>query len=447
MHLNHTPRIQKLPDGSVVLLWPEGTPACFDSSGRLRRTLTGEPMVIETRPQAPTDSAEKDLIKLPLQHYSAFVAEHFSPRLNLRTQQIEINGVEISEEEFEAIHIYSAEKLGHKVRKADLQAAIRATSWRAKYDPLYTYLDGLARDESEVLSEADWDSVAAQSLGLPDSWARTVVQKFLIACVARVMDPGCKVDFCLILFGPQGLGKSTFFEKLSGEYFSDSMGDLTNKKDDLLVLHKNWLCEWSEADQIFAGAHRSEQIKRFVSSTEDTFRAPYGRTTQSFKRRSILCGTTNRDDWANDPTGNRRFPVLSPTAIDTEWIEANRDAIWGRAVAEYRKGMKWWFTKEEEARVSEQAALFAPTNDDVEIAHSWLKTHSGEWVSTRDLMTEALGIDREKLDHRKVSGFARQMSGLKTRGVLKEVKNYTNKTSLSVTRIRTTCWMVPCPNE
>lgn len=439
--------IKRLPNGDALLCDGSGAPIACNSSGEILVNQNGKPMTVDqVRAERSTPAATEER-KVDLGEYRALVEQLLRPRLNLRTQQIECLHKELTEEEFENLNVFMVENHGLKFRKGDLQSTVRSAARKSAYDPIKEYLDSLGQEGGPVLSEEEWDQIALLTLGLGDSWSRSVIQKFLLSAVARVMDPGAKVDFCLILFGGQGIKKGSWFRALAGDYFSDSMGDLTNKKDDLLIFHRNWFNEWSEADQIFVGAHRAEQIKRFVSAQEDTFRAPYGRTTQSFKRRSILCGTTNRDDWANDPTGNRRFPVLSPDAIDLDWTESNRDRLWARVAVEWRRGARWWFTEEEEARITELAARFAPTNDDVEVAHAYLSAHAGEWVSTRDLLIQALSRDPEKLDHRQVSGFARQLSGLQSRDVLKEKRNYMGRTSQSPTRIRTTCWSAVPSNE
>ena len=435
--------VRKLPDGNVLLCDSQGEPVLVDAAGRIRVNKNGQPMTMKEWQQTTAANSQREETKVSLAEYEPLIEQLYQPRLNLRSQQLEINGREINEAEFEALHVSAVKEHGLRFRKGDFQAVARALAHKHRFDPVKTYIDSLGTAQGPVLSEEEWDQIAMATMGLGDSWSRNVVQKFLLSAVARVMDPGCKVDFCLILFGKQGLGKSSFFRALAGDYFSDSMGDLTDKKDDLMILHRNWINEWSEADQIFVGANKSEKIKRFVSAQDDSFRAPYGRTTQSFKRNSILCGTTNRDDWANDPTGNRRFPVLSPVEIDTDWITENRDRIWARAVVELRRGARWWFDKEEEQTITEQAQHFAPSNDDVEVIYAYLCQHKGEWVSTRDALIQALNMDSERLDQRKVSAYARQMSVLQTRGALKEKRNYTGRTAQSPTRIKTTCWMVP----
>ena len=436
---------RQLPDGNVLLLGPDGSSILVDDTGRIRLGSNGQPMTINQLNEKKTKSYSSEETKVPLGEYHNLLNELFHPRLNLRTMELEFEGREITEEEFESLNVTLVKNEGLKFQKGDMQSVLRSLARQSEYDPVKTYLNSLGVVDGPVLSDEEWDQIAVLALDLGDSWSRNVVQKQLLSAVARVMDPGCKVDYCLILHGGQGLGKSSYFRALAGEYFTDSMGGLDNIKDDLMIMHRSWFAEWSEADQVFVGANKAERIKRFVSTQEDSFRVPYGRSNHVFKRRGILCGTTNRDDWANDPSGNRRFPVLSPPAINIDWIEANRDRIWARVMVEYRKGARWWFTKEEEEVISQKTAEYAPINDECENAWEWLKSHSNEWVSTKDLMIEALGRDPEQIRQKEVSAFSRQMSGLQSRGALKENRNYMPRKALSGTRIRTTCWSFMSP--
>ena len=417
--------VRHLPDGKALLCDGEGHPVLVGPTGRIQLNKHGQPMIYQAEKSAPASTGHSEETKVPLAEYRSLIKQLYQPRLNLRTQQLEINGEEINEAEFEELHVHAVEKHSLRFRKGDFQAVCRALAWRASYDPVEAYIKGLGMEGAPILTDEEWDQIAVLALGLTDSWSRTVVQKFLLSAVARAMDPGCKVDFCLLLYGAQGLGKSSFFQALGGDFFSDSMGDLSDKKDDLMVLHRNWINEWSEADQIFVGANKAERIKRFVSSQEDSFRAPYGRTTQAFKRRSILCGTTNRDDWANDPTGNRRFPVLAPTEIDVEWITTNRDRIWGRATVEWRRGARWWFLKEEEQLITEQAARYSPEDPHAEAMLEQLRACPNRWFSTQELAMLALEWDKAQITKRSMSALARSLHALSDPCVSSERRTHT----------------------
>ena len=440
MDSNFTFSIKRLPNGDALLCDGSGSPIACNSQGKILVTKRGTPMTVDQVRQAQGKPPVGEERKPGLEEYHQLVDQILRPRLNLRTMEIELAGVPISEEEFENLNVVMVRDHGLKFRKADFQSTIRAIARNAAFDPLYAYLAGLGSDETEVLTDDEWSRIAQVMLGLSDGWSQTVVQKWLLSAASRVISPGCKVDYALMLYGKQGIGKSSFFRELAGDHFTDSMGGLDHIKDDLMILHKAWIAEWSEADQVFVGANKAERIKRFVSAQDDTFRAPYGRTSQTYKRRSIIVGTTNRDDWANDPTGNRRFPVLAPTSIDTEWIRENRDRIWGRVVVELRKGGQWWFTKEEETRITETSSQYGARNDLVEMALAELKRRNGEWVSTRDLLAEISERDAMSVSQRELSGFARQLSGYVGPHLLKELRNYVSVKTQSGSRIRTTCW-------
>ena len=205
------------------------------------------------------------------------------------------------------------------------------------YHPVRDYLNSLKWDGAKRL-----ETLFIDYLGSDDSeYTRTITRKTLVAAVARIFNPGCKFDQMLTIVGTQGLGKSYIIKKLAGPWFSDSLPDIKGKEA-YEALDGVWIMEMGE----LAALRKSEReaIKSYISKQEDTFRRAFARNTTVSKRQCIFIGTTNDNEFLNDPTGGRRFWVLDTNEekrIKTVWDDLNQseiDQIWAEAVYYFRKG-------------------------------------------------------------------------------------------------------------
>lgn len=172
------------------------------------------------------------------------------------------------------------------------------------YHPVREYFDRLPWWDGVVRAE----SLFIDYLGAEDNeYVRAVTRKLLCAAYERIFHPGIKFDFCLVLNGPQGIGKSTIIEKLGMQWYSDSlsMSD-TNDKTAAEKLQGFWILEIGE----LAGMKKAdlEKVKAFISRTDDKYRASFGRRVTSHPRQCVFIGTTNSETgYLRDITGNRRF--------------------------------------------------------------------------------------------------------------------------------------------
>lgn len=204
------------------------------------------------------------------------------------------------------------------------------------YHPIKNYFAGLTWDGVPRL-----DSLLIDYCGAEDNpYTRAVTRKTLCAAVARVYEPGRKFDSILVLSGPQGIGKSTFFARLGGAWYSDSLA-ISDMKDKTAAekLQGYWILELGE----LAGIKKVdvETVKSFVTRVDDKYRQAYGMVVESHPRSCIIVGTTNSESgFLRDITGNRRFwPVqVSEHGLHHPWDLEEIDQVWAEAIQAYKDG-------------------------------------------------------------------------------------------------------------
>lgn len=294
---------------------------------------------------------------------------------NLLTNRIERDGDPIHGDYLSGLYLELAEDHAIDVAKERaIDAAMRVARQNA-YHPVQDYLNGI----TEQLTSEEWAALDLHCFGGedPSGWGVIHLQRQLIGLVARALRPGSELHTCLVLQSDQqGIGKSTFWKLLGGEWFSDSLGDLRDVREDRLQLHSAWIHEWGEIDNVM-GKRESETLKRFITTSRDDVRRPYGRGTEQLLRSCGLVGTTNRRDFIKDPTGNRRFPIIQVQSVNLEWVRENRDRIWGSAIAAYKAGQPWHYSAAEGRLVSAQAMEYAAADPLRDALESWLEDHPG----------------------------------------------------------------------
>lgn len=125
-----------------------------------------------------------------------------------------------------SLKVYLSNKYGVYAPTKTKDAVLAVATERA-YHPIKEYLDNLPKWDGVTRVE----NLLIDYFGADDNtYTKAVIRKTMVAAVARIYHPGTKFDSVLILNGPQGIGKSTFFAKLAGEWFSDSL-TITDMKD------------------------------------------------------------------------------------------------------------------------------------------------------------------------------------------------------------------------
>jgi hypothetical protein len=232
--------------------------------------------------------------------------------------------------------------------------AVETVSHGNKIHPVREYLDGL-----------EWDGEPRIGSWLADycytdhsEYTAAVGEKWLISAVARIMEPGCKVDTCMILEGDQGWRKSSAIRALAEPWFTDELPDL-DSKDAVLQIHGVWIVELGELTNL----KRSDvdRVKQWMSRSQDRFRPPFGRAVMEAPRQCVFAGSVNPggNGYLRDETGGRRFwPVELKARVDLDGLKVVRDQLWAEALERYKQGVPWYATSESlQLSMIEEAAI------------------------------------------------------------------------------------------
>jgi predicted P-loop ATPase len=377
------------------------------TSNEIKAAVTTERKVFEK--PADQELAPKKLpkskIKSKIKRFGNLIADHWGGRLRLNemSQQIELDG-KAGELDIERVYIRVADELDVDIPKQIASDLVVVNAKKNAYSPVKDYLNSVAG-----VAPVNLDDLALRYFGTDNPLHAVLLKRTLIAAVARVFKPGCKVDTLCILQGGQGTLKSTFWQTLVGEtWFTDNLND-ANEKDEKLKLRRYWMLEFSEFETAYK-RKEVEQLKAFLSSRVDSLRKPYGKAIEDFPRTSVFVGSTNRQEFLHDPTGERRYWVI-PVAqkIPIHIVEQERDQIWSAAVAAYKAGEQWWLTPDEDA-------LLAQANQGWQSSDAWESdvmsyVENLTTCTISELLTKAIQMElahQGKADQMRVSDILRR---------------------------------------
>lgn len=189
----------------------------------------------------------------------------------------------------------------------------------------------------DYITALKWDKILRlnewlyHTYGCPiDTYHISVGSNWLKGLVKRIVEPGCKFDYVLVLEGEQGSKKSTSLSILARGLHVESTTS-TDNKDFFMQFSGNLIIEFSEGDTM----NRTEvkKMKAIITTQVDKYRPAYGHTVQEFPRRCVFAMTTNDEQYLKDETGNRRWlPVkLELLEANVEWLQENREQLFAEA--------------------------------------------------------------------------------------------------------------------
>jgi predicted P-loop ATPase len=295
-----------------------------------------------------------------------------------------------------------------KLSLSTVQKAIDRQARENRHHPIRNWLDDLIWDKIPRVEKLFTAYFGAQD----DTYTKAVSKIFLISLVARIYQPGCQADYVSILDGPQGVLKSKALATLVGQkYFGDNLPDI-HHKDSSQYLRGKWLIELGE----LATLNKSdvETLKAFITRRVEKYRPSFGHFEVDEPRQTIFAGSTNRDEFLRDTTGNRRFMPVATPKPDIEAMTRDRAMLFAEAVHIFKRGEHWWPDREFEAEhmVPRQEERVSIDEWEQPIREFIRDRSDYRMVTSHSLLKEAIGMDTERMtgaDGRRIADIMRKI--------------------------------------
>ena len=296
------------------------------------------------------------------------------------------------------------------VRMRDLQYVI-GSDYVPAYHPFRFYLEHLP-----PWTEEQGDNIMELSLSVNvkgDSDEQFLfaeyLKKWLVAMVASWMDDRVVNNVMLVLIGPQGAYKTTWFAHLLPpqlrEYFYTKTNSGMVSKDDLLTLSQYGLMCWEELDSM--QLKELNKLKAVMTMPSINERAAYAHYHENRPHLASFCGTGNNVQFLSDPTGTRRWLPFEVENIDSPMSSPfNYEGIYSQAYALYRQGFRYWFDRNEILRLSQHNQQFETARSEHELIDEYFRQpvgiEGGEYLPASVILQLVGGTSMKDINATKV---------------------------------------------
>ena len=211
------------------------------------------------------------------------------------------------------------------------------------------------QDKKQSVGENDYIRELAQTVRVKGGEQEQMLwhlylKKWLVGMVASWISDDVVNNVILVLIGEQGAYKTTWFNYLLPpplkQYFYTKTNANRMSKDDILTLAQYALVCCEELDTMRPA--ELNQLKAAVTMPNIDERAAYAHYHEHRKHIASFCGTGNNTQFLSDPTGNRRWlPFEVENIVSPRDHPFHYEGIYSQALALYKSGFQYWFTKEE----------------------------------------------------------------------------------------------------
>lgn len=281
------------------------------------------------------------------------------------------------------------------------------------YNPLKDYFMNLPEWDgvdhiSELASTIEIEDIEIDNIKLQELWL-PFFRKWLVGCVATAIGRGVN-HLCLILVGGQGLGKTTWLNKLCPKELGNFLvcSHINPTLTDTVTA--NYLAEkWfvnidDQLETIFGKDFNS--MKAIITAPKVSNRKTWHRFTKERKRVCNFMGSVNNPKFLTDAE-NRRYLVFTAKDIDFKH-NINMSQVYAQALELLQTGHPYWIDNQEIKQLNKINEIYRQ----VPIEEEWLMKlfqpceptdPKAKFLMPSEILSKMNGISGLKMTSRRVS--------------------------------------------
>ena len=246
-----------------------------------------------------------------------------------------------------------------------------------------------------------------------------LIRRWLITAMSMALQHGVDSAGCLVLQGPQDMGKTWWVRKLVPESLRPSLvrTDATvdpHDKDSISQVISYWICEMGEIGATFRKAD-IDALKAFITRDHDILRRPYASGDSRYPRRTALIASVDQTIYLSDTAGNRRFWTIPCTAINS-YHEIDMQQLWAEVLHLIEKDGETHrlspVEKDHIARINSNHVQIDPVMEMIQEKYRWAEIEAVcEW-KTATQIAQDIGLKNITVkETRVVSGNVLKLNG------------------------------------
>lgn len=285
-----------------------------------------------------------------------------------------------------------------------------------QYNPVMEWVQSVPYNGISQL-QALYDTIES-----PETEAKELlIRRWLITAMCMARGEGVDSAGCLVLQGPQDLGKTWWVRKLvPQELRADLIRTDANvnpaDKDSVSQVISYWLVELGEIGATFRKADL-DALKAFITRDHDTMRRPYGIGDKRYPRRTALIASVDQTIYLHDTAGNRRFWTIPCTAINS-YHNIDMQQLWAEVNHLIEQGESWQLQPDEKEhirRINEDHMQIDPIHEALRLKYFNEYRLIKEWKTSTEIAREIEIKNVTQRETRIIASFLKSLQSLSKR--------------------------------